>query len=190
MTVSDNNDTNTGTGTIPEHWVFGYGSLMWRPGFEYLHRQPALLDGYHRALSVYSHVHRGTAEQPGLVFGLDHGGLCHGIAYSVAPENWQETVEYLRAREQVTAVYLESHEKITLTEDGNLSVNALTYLVDRNHQQYAGRLDFDQQLELINQGTGQSGKCRDYVIATASHLEELGVEDERLQALASTLSDR
>jgi len=190
MTGSDNNNTDTNTSTVPEHWVFGYGSLMWRPGFDYLHRQAAMLVGYHRALSVYSHIHRGTAQQPGLVFGLDHGGSCHGIAYSIAPENWQKTVEYLRAREQVTAVYLESNEKITLTEDGNRPVKALTYLVDRNHQQYAGRLGFNQQLELINQGTGQSGKCRDYVIATASHLEELGVEDEQLQALAKTLSGR
>jgi len=167
-----------------EYWVFGYGSLMWRPGFDYLQSQPAVLTGFHRSLSVYSHVHRGTAEKPGLVFGLDHGGSCHGIAYCVAPEKWSQTVEYLQAREQVTAVYLESNETITLTQDHHRPVNALTYLVDRDHQQYAGRLNFDQQLQFIKQGHGQSGKCLDYVIATAHHLEELGVEDGELQALA------
>jgi len=171
-----------------EFWVFGYGSLMWRPGFDFIHRLPATLNGYHRALSVYSHVHRGTSQTPGLVFGLDLGGACHGIAYSVAPENWSQTVEYLRAREQVTAVYLESSQQITLNDDAERPVTALTYLVDRDHHQYAGRLSFDQQLAFINQGHGQSGKCRDYVIATAQHLEELGVEDKELQALAKTLS--
>ncbi len=171
-----------------EFWVFGYGSLMWRPGFDYLHRAPARLSGFHRSLCVYSHVHRGTEKTPGLVFGLDHGGFCKGIAFSISPENWQETVDYLRAREQVTAVYLESTQKIVLEGATETPVKALTFLVDRDHKQYAGRLSASQQLKFINQGIGQSGECRDYVLATASHLEELGVKDEHLQTLAKTLS--
>jgi len=178
------------TRTDDEFWVFGYGSLMWRPGFDYIHRQNALLQGYHRSLSVYSHVHRGTREKPGLVFGLDHGGSCRGIAFSVAPENWSPTIDYLREREQVTAVYLESHQQITLSDDGERPVTALTFLVDRSHQQYAGRLTLTEQLKLVNQGQGQSGGCLDYVMASARHLEELGVYDPEIQMLAEALEER
>lgn len=170
-----------------EFWVFGYGSLMWRPGFDYIYKTPALLDGFHRSLCVYSYVHRGTREIPGLVFGLDHGRSCRGIAFSVQQENWQKTVEYLQEREQVTAVYLESTQQISLDDNSSKTVNALTFLVDRNHEQYAGELSMDEQLTFINQGKGQSGICRDYVIAAANQLKELDVEDKNLQALAKTL---
>ncbi len=81
-----------------ELWVFAYGSLMWRPGFEFRERRNARLIGAHRALCVYSFVHRGTPEKPGLVLGLDRGGACRGVAYRVAHGKRDETVAYLRAR--------------------------------------------------------------------------------------------
>ena len=84
-----------------EFWIFGYGSLMWRPGFDYVERHAAWIEGYHRALCVYSHVHRGTPERPGLVMGLDAGGDCRGVAFLVAPERRDATLAYLRARELV-----------------------------------------------------------------------------------------
>src|SRR3954464_5314151 len=95
-------------------WVFGYGSLIWRPGFEHLERQPARLIGAHRALCVFSHVHRGTPERPGLVLGLDFGGACRGVAYRGAAKKRAETIAYLRTREQATSVYCEMMRSVTL----------------------------------------------------------------------------
>ena len=89
-------------------WVFGYGSLIWRPGFDFLERVPARLIGAHRALCVFSHVHRGTPGRPGLVLGLDFGGACRGVAYRVAAKKRADTIAYLRAREQATNVYRET----------------------------------------------------------------------------------
>src|ERR1700751_5621686 len=88
-------------------WVFGYGSLMWRPGFPFLEQVPARLIGEHRALCVYSFVHRGTPEKPGLVLGLDRGGACRGVAFRVPGAARSDTLTYPRRREQVTSVYRE-----------------------------------------------------------------------------------
>jgi gamma-glutamylcyclotransferase (GGCT)/AIG2-like uncharacterized protein YtfP len=111
--------------------VFAYGSLMWRPGFDFLERHNARLIGAHRALCVYSFVHRGTPEKPGLVFGLDRGGTCRGIVYRVARKHRDATIDYLRAREQVTMVYREAWRSVWIDGDAKRRVEALCYLVDR-----------------------------------------------------------
>ncbi len=167
-------------------WVFGYGSLMWRPGFPYVERHRAHLYGYHRSLCVFSHVHRGTPEHPGLVLGLDRGGRCHGVAFRVAAEEAEATIQYLREREQVTAVYLEAVRKVRFP-DGS-TAPALTYLVDRAHPQYAGKLDEDDQFRIVAEAHGKSGANRDYVINTAAHLHELGMPDAVLSRLAARLN--
>ena len=164
---------------------------MWRPGFQFLEKHPATLLGYSRSLCVFSHVHRGTPEKPGLVFGLDKiqsNDMCQGIAYRINDENWHQTVEYLRKREQVTAVYLEDIVDIILTGKNKTTIKALTYRVDPNHKQYAGQLNLNEQLKFIRQGHGQSGNCREYILSTAKHLLELDVEDKNLQALAKALA--
>ena len=170
-----------------ELWVFGYGSLMWRPGFAYLERVPARLIGLHRSLCVFSFVHRGTPERPGLVLGLDRGGMCRGIAFRVAAAARHETVEYLREREQVTSVYVETSRQIDLEDKTRRRVRALCYIVDRSHVQYAGRLTLAEQLHHVRQGHGRSGANRDYVIETVKSLEELGYRDGELHLLAERL---
>jgi glutathione-specific gamma-glutamylcyclotransferase len=168
-------------------WVFGYGSLMWQPGFPYLERVPARLIGLRRALCVYSFVHRGTPEKPGLVLGLDRGGACRGIAYRVAAAERDATVLYLREREQVTSVYVETMRRITLATAPPQDVTALAYMVDRGHVQYAGRLSLDRQLHLVRQGHGRSGANRDYVLSTVSEIEAQGFRDSELHAIAERL---
>jgi cation transport protein ChaC len=164
-------------------WVFGYGSLMWRPGFDYDEKQIAVVRGYRRALCVYSHVHRGTPERPGLVLGLDRGGACKGIAFRVTAAKASDTLAYLRAREQVTMVYRE----ITLNAflaDGRI-VKAVSYAVDRRHAQYAGTLDATALERFVGQGHGVSGANPDYVRNTYDHMAGLGIADPILKALVA-----
>ena len=168
-------------------WVFGYGSLMWRPDFPYLERLKARLIGGHRSLCVYSFVHRGTPERPGLVLGLDRGGTCRGIAFRVSADARAATIAYLRAREQVNSVYRECHRSVWLEGDPARRVSALCYVADRGHPQYAGRLTLAEQLHFVRQGHGQSGANRDYVIATVHALEALGIRDSDLGRLAEQL---
>jgi glutathione-specific gamma-glutamylcyclotransferase len=168
-------------------WVFGYGSLMWRPGFEFEERVHARVSGLHRALCVYSFVHRGTPEKPGLVLGLDRGGACRGIAYRVARGRRAETIAYLRAREQVTMVYRETQRPVILDGEPERRVRALMYIVDRSHAQYAGRLDLDRQVHFVRQGHGHSGPNRDYVLATVHEIEAQGCRDPALHQLAERL---
>jgi glutathione-specific gamma-glutamylcyclotransferase len=168
-------------------WVFGYGSLMWRPGFDFKERVSARLTGLHRSLCVFSFVHRGTPERPGLVLGLDRGGMCRGVAYLVPATKRVETIAYLREREQVTSVYLETMRQIELEDTARRRVRALCYIVDRRHVQYAGRLTLDESLHLIRQGRGSSGANPDYVVETVRALEALGYREGELHRLAAHL---
>jgi cation transport protein ChaC len=167
-------------------WVFGYGSLMWRPGFPFEERHAATVHGFHRALCVYSHVHKGTPERPGIVMGLDRGGSCRGLAFRVPHAAAAETVRYLREREQVTSVYVERLLPVRL-HDGRARI-ALTYIVDRGHRQYAGRLPEDDLARIVAHGVGQSGANPDYVIRTQAQLAEIGVHDPLLTRLAHRLA--
>ncbi len=166
-------------------WVFGYGSLIWRPGFEFFSAQGAYLCGYHRSLCIYSHKYRGTPSKPGLVFGLVPGGCCEGRAFEVAPERWEEVHAYLQEREG--PVYHEVSASVRLA-DGR-SVSALTFVADERHEQYAGRLDWEAQLRLVRQARGETGSNRDYVLNTVRHLAELGIADRYLTCLQEKLQE-
>jgi cation transport protein ChaC len=168
-------------------WVFGYGSLMWRPDFEFIEQVPARLIGEHRALCVYSFDHRGTPEKPGLVLGLDRGGACRGVAFRVAAKLRGGTIDYLRAREQTTNVYREVMRSVWLENQARQRVSALTFVVDRGHIQYAGRLSLAEQLRFVQQGHGRSGNNRDYVLSTVKSIEAQGFRDPQLHQLASML---
>ncbi len=168
-------------------WIFAYGSLMWRPGFDFAEQVPARLIGEHRALCVYSFDHRGTPERPGLVLGLDRGGACRGIAFRVAASRREATIAYLREREQTTHVYREVTRSVWLEDDARRRVSALAYVVDRGHVQYAGRLTLADQARYVRQGHGRSGHNRDYVLSTVRSIESQGFRDLKLHQLAELL---
>ncbi len=166
-------------------WVFGYGSLIWRPGFAYLHAAEALLPGAHRALCIYSFRHRGTPDRPGLVFGLVRGGSCRGMAFAVPAEGWDEVHAYLAERELDRGVYRESMRPVRLASGE--TVPALAFLVDEAHPQYAGRLDVAEQARLVRDGIGESGPNPEYVLQTVAHLRRMGIRDRYLEELAELL---
>lgn len=168
-------------------FVFGYGSLMWNPGFAYLYSHRARMAGVHRAPCIYSWVHRGTPERPGIVLGLAPGGSCQGVAFEVDEARRDEVVDYLRARELVTNVYREVWRPVVL-RDGR-RVEALTYLADPKHEQFAGQLDHGQLLGAISGAAGRSGPNEEYILGTARHLQQLGIRDQLMEGLAAELLD-
>jgi glutathione-specific gamma-glutamylcyclotransferase len=155
--------------------VFGYGSLMWRPDFPYIDIVPASLHGYHRAFCIRSTHYRGTREKPGLVLGLDRGGMCHGRMFRVKPEHAGEVAEALHRREMVTGVYDPRWLKVRL-ENGRIAT-ALAYVADRRHPQYAGKLELDEIARRIRVAIGKTGSNVEYLRNTVLHLEEMGIHE-------------
>ncbi len=168
-----------------ELWVFGYGSLMWRPGFDHVEARAARIVGFQRAFCIYSTHHRGSEARPGLVLGLDRGGTCDGIAYRVAPALRAETISYLRAREQVSGVYRETYAPVQLLGGRDEEVTAVTYVVERAHPSYARRLAFGRQVDIIRGAHGLSGPNVEYLVNTSEHLRALGIRDRNLERLAA-----
>ena len=164
-----------------ERWVFGYGSLMWRPGFPFAERRGAILHGRRRAFCIYSVHHRGTYERPGLVLGLAPGGATRGAAYRVDDVDWAETYAYLLEREQPTETYIEARRHVRL-DDGR-RVEALTFLSDVRHPQWAGALSLERQAELIAGAMGLSGRNVDYLNDLVDHLRQMGVRDRAMERL-------
>ena len=168
--------------------MFGYGSLMWRPGFAYLEKEAATLHGRRRAFCIYSVHHRGTHERKGLVLGLAPGGATRGTAYRVADVDWPATYAYLIEREQPTETYVEARVAVRLA-DGR-RVGALSFLSDRTHPQWAGALSLERQAELIAGSAGLSGRNVDYLADLVDHLREAGVHDRAMEKLLAMVRAR
>jgi cation transport protein ChaC len=166
-------------------WVFGYGSLIWDPGFPVAEAVVARLDGWQRSFCMASVHWRGTAEAPGLVLALDaaEGAACEGLAFRVAEGAEAETLAGLRRRELVSYAYVERDLPVRLA-DGR-EVAALTYVIDRAGPQYRGGLTAAAQAEVIARAAGERGPNRDYLYATAAHLAQLGIADPDLDALVT-----
>jgi len=166
--------------TLPrgDLWIFGYGSLMWSPGFRASRKSVALARGYHRAMCILSHRHRGTPRKPGLVMGLCHGGSCWGMAFQVPEARVRRVVAELWRREMVNKVYKPT--LIPLTVAPGRRIRALTFIADTSHPQFAGELDLHARARLVAQGIGQRGPCVDYIRNTLEHMLALGLDDPHL----------
>jgi len=161
-------------------WVFGYGSLMWAPGFAYKQKALARVHGYHRALCILSTRYRGTRRRPGLVMGLCRGGSCWGMAFRVEARQVRRTLRNLWQREMPRRVY---QPRLVLAELGRRRVRALAFLADPYHPSYVRELDLHGRARLVAQGIGQRGPCVDYIKNTLDHMNTVGVHDPHLERI-------
>lgn len=166
-------------------WIFGYGSLMWNPGFPYVRSGSALLRGYHRAFCIYSDRYRGTPEQPGLVLGLNRGGACRGIAYLVAKQQIKDVLDSLWAREMSRRTY---RPRLVHVDVAGERVRALAFIADLAHPSYAGRLPLEEVAALIVRGIGARGANVEYLVNTLCHLEALGVREPGLRRIHAAVA--
>ena len=177
--------------TIAENgfWVFGYGSLVWQPGFDYAEKQVARLEGYARSFCMWSIHHRGTEDHPGLVLALDakDESFCDGVAFYVPPDQADQTIAYLRERELISSAYLEEQHEIAL-RDGRI-VESYVYVIDPDHVQYCGGLPLERQAEVIASAVGGRGPNTEYLYNTASHLDEIGLKDAELDWLSERVRE-
>src|SRR5919109_2553963 len=160
-------------------WVFGYGSLMWSPCFDYERRVLGRAHGYHRALCILSTRYRGTSRKPGLVMGLCRGGSCWGMAFRVHAQGVRRALARLWAREMPRRVYAPRLLRVRLGSGRH--VRALAFLADPSHPAYVRELDLHGRARLVAQGIGQRGPCVDYIRKTLDHMRELGVNDPHLE---------
>jgi cation transport protein ChaC len=158
-------------------WVFGYGSLMWDPGFAYERRSPALVHGYHRAFCIYSNRWRGTPQRPGLVLGLSPGGACRGIAFRVAASRVAATLRELWAREMRRSIYKVRLLRARLPAG---EARVFAFVADPRHPGYAGELPIAHIAQRIATCCGQRGTNIEYLTRTIEHLAQLGVHDRNL----------
>ncbi len=168
---------------MSEFWVFGYGSLMWRPDFPHLEACTATIHGWHRSMCILSTMYRGTVEAPSLVLGLDRGGACRGMAFRVASDRIEEVKRILHEREMITNVYRTRTMPARLGDSRRVA--AYSFIARRDHPQYVGRLGPEAAARLIRDGHGAKGACREYLENTVRHLEELGIRDANLSRLLS-----
>jgi len=166
-------------------FVFAYGSLIWKPGFDYLSMAPATIYGYHRDFSVHSVVHRGTPERSGLVLGLAPGGACKGMVFEVAAEHANTVMARLDARELVTDVY----RVVDIPVRGAVGrIRARAYVCDTGHAQFAGRMSIGEMARRIYGAVGSQGPNEEYLFNSVDALRGMGVRDQRLETLCEAVS--
>ena len=175
------------SGAALDLWVFAYGSLMWRPGFPFIEVHPARLTGWHRRFCIASRYHRGNHRRPGLVLGLDRGGVTDGMVYRVAAHDAVEVRRYLRAREQVSGIYREAHVNVALMDGTGGQHQALVYLAERDHPGFTARFPVQRQAHIIAGASGLSGSNVDYLLSTLIELKRLGIRERELERVRTCL---
>ena len=176
-------------GPAGDLYVFGYGSLIWKPGFDHAGTHPALLRGYHRRFCLWSRLYRGTPARPGLVLGLDRGGACRGVIFRVPGSKAEAVLAYLDDREipKGEDVYVRRLLPVRLL-DLQRTVLAVAYVANRTHPSYC-RPCADTAAATIAHGVGTTGTNRDYLLNTIAHLGAMGVRDAGLDRIAARLHE-
>ena len=164
-------------------WVFGYGSLIWRPEFSFDFKSRGLVHGYHRSLCLWSRIYRGTPEKPGLVLGLEPGGSVHGVAFRIPASIAHAHLRTLWKRELLTGSYLPRWLDVRLG-DGEERVRAIAFVMNRAAPGYAGTLDRSTMLDTVCTASGRNGSCADYLLSTVRSLAEYRIHDRHLAKLA------
>ena len=164
-------------------WVFGYGSLLWNPGFAYQHHKLARLNGYRRSFCMSSIHHRGTKDDPGLVLALDksESSACYGLAFYVAQKDERNTLAYLRERELISSAYMEVF--VELIDQEGIKDTAIAYIIDQSHVQYCAGLSLEQQAKIISSAVGERGPNAEYLFKTVAKLKSLDISDDELEWL-------
>ena len=156
-------------------YVFGYGSLIWDPGFEFEASELAEIKNYKRSFSMWSIHHRGTIDKPGLVLALEKAPNknCKGIAFKISSKHSLQVLRYLRDRELVSSAYEEIEVEIELARSKRL-VKAITFVINNDHDQYC-QLTLDEQARVIAEAEGGRGRNDEYLFNTEKKLTELGI---------------
>ena len=161
-------------------WIFGYGSLIWNPCIHVERSAKARLYGYHRELCLWTPLGRGSRDCPGLVFGLEAGGSCHGVALAIAPEHARRELRLVWRREMLAGAYVPRWVRLA-TAAGPL--RAIAFVMNRDHHRYARGLSEAAKVDAVARAAGALGSCYDYVASTLDHLAELGVRDPHLERI-------
>jgi cation transport protein ChaC len=165
-------------------WLYAYGSLIWSPMIEYSEKRHAKLFGYHRQFCMWTKLGRGTPEKPGLTLALEPGGSNKGIAYRIPLNNIEQELKIIWNREMIGGSYVPKIVKLhTVDARKRNIIPAIAFVMNRSHENYAGKLDPKVIAKVIASAEGPLGKCRDYLFNTVNHLDDLGLSDKKLSEL-------
>ncbi len=168
-------------------WVFGYGSLIWNPAFEFAETKVALVRGWHRRFCLWLKAGRGTPESPGLMLALDRGGSCRGVAFRLPDGQVEEELLILWRREMLSGSYearwLDAH-----SPEGPMRV--ITFVANRRHDRFTNLLSDEEVADRIAVARGPLGSCIEYLRNTVEHLEALGFRDASLERIRRRVDAR
>lgn len=171
-------------------WIFGYGSLLFRPDFPFEERRPARIQGFRRRLDQGSPDHRGTPERLGRVATLvrDEGAWVGGAVHRVAERDEERVLAQLDHREQG------GYERVTIaalpvdSDDHRETITATTWIATPDNPFHLGPEPLAVMIAQIRAAVGPSGPNVEYVLRLADALRALGIEDPHVDALARALS--
>jgi cation transport regulator ChaC len=169
-------------------WIFGYGSLIWRPGFPYRERRLAHAIGWRRVLAQGSPDHRGTPSRLGRVVTLvpAEGARCGGVAYAIDETSQEAILAALDEREQ--GGYERVAIDVELDHPPREAVRAVTWIASPENPYHLGEAPLAQLIDEIAASVGPSGTNIEYVLRLAEALRELGIEDGAILDIAAALA--